>query len=212
LSDVDADNKPVWQGIGRLISGGYISPRRDVISCPATSLPRFVRSSAAYAPLFSFDDNEPFLTAKGLYRRTEDLSDGDAIMDLAGPWGVSRGVNVIVSSYWLRVLDAPGGTLDHNAAHRTCGQPFALASDTILGWTPLPGVPDAAHEPTFISNHEGAWNVLSSYGSAKPYHDVDPVLRKRLEQISHAQDPNDRTAVGRSQRIFKEFFQPLCGN
>lgn len=208
MSDIDSNNRPIWQGIGLLVSGGYISRDRTVISCLGPSLRRFRQAAAPYDRLFAHDADEPFFTTK-IYRLKRNFTDGDGVMDLGSEWNVPSGKDVLVSNYWMRFLDAPHGTMYYNRAFNEYGHSFAAVSDSILGWAPLPGIERAPTEPTFISNHDGVWNVLFMDGSVKTYQDTDGALKRRLGEISQMGREDYESALGRSRLIFEEFFDPL---
>ena len=203
LSDTGPDGEAVPQGLGLLWPGGYY--HSSGIVCPGVSSRDFEQPTGPYRSLFQRDSDD--LTLLNLRRRrlpSTRLSDGDGIMDLGGRWNVPRGQDVIVSTYWLRPSERLFLTLNANQRESP-----PLVSDTILGWTPLSGVSAAPGEPTFISNHDGVWNVLFTDGTVKTYHDADAALKRRLAEISQAKRPDDRSGVGRSELIFEKFFKPL---
>ena len=211
LSDVSEQGKVAPQGIGLVLNGGFVSVDSPVFLCPGAFTARFRREAQPYASLFSLDTDEPIVT-EPYWRIRGRFTDNDGVMELGGDWGVAGGDKVIVSTYWMRVSSRPFGAFDMDDFYKaplTGHRPTAMVSDTILGWTPLPGVDVAPEEPTFISNHDGVWNVLFIDGSVKTYHDTDDALERRLGELKQMGREDCESAVGRSRLIFEEFFDPV---
>ena len=203
---------PTYQGLGRLWSGGFVG-RESVMYCPATEGRRFRKACRSYAALFARDGGDPFWQRPSLYRKSVPLSNGNGVGDLGGAWGVEDGGAVIVSSYWLRVFDTTWGNQSvHDLYNPETGMGIAVVSDTIVGYTPLPGVPGRPGDPVLISNHDRLWHVGFSDGVVRTYYEMDDRLKQELQLLSESTRASDRDAFGRNRIIFEGYFESLVGD
>ena len=206
MTDLDNHGRPVWQGIGLLYQQGFVVKDNapDRLTCPGVALPRFRRSAGPYGNLFACDKQEPFWTLHWKDPSPQ-FSNDNGQMDLGAGWPIEHGRQSVVSNYWLRVYDDPAGT----AKAGSFRPDTVLASDTILGPEPLPGLPLAGAKPVVISNHDRKWNVLFYDGHIKTYDDVNDHLIHRLSDLQQTGRQDYVGAAGRSRLIFEEFFDPL---